>query len=160
LSALLAEAHALLLEIAAADKKGIAVPHWVENVPLVGPWLAARWQSELAHPGALSLWTQRTDPTALLGWMQSVGQFMARHAFIIGFTILILFFLYQEGESLAVEFGRVLRHGIGERADGYIDLATRALGASVVFTIGTRIEFSQADCQREIRNRACSPWTT
>ena len=50
--ALLAEAHALLLEIAAADKKGIAVPHWVENVPLVGPWVAARWQSELAHPGA------------------------------------------------------------------------------------------------------------
>ena len=52
LGALLAEAHALLLEIAAADKKGIPVPHWVENVPLVGPWLATCWQSELAHPGA------------------------------------------------------------------------------------------------------------
>ena len=96
--ALLAEAHALLLEIAAADNKGIAVPHWVENVPLVGAWVAARWQSELAHPGALSVWTQRTDLTALLSWTQSLGQFMARHAFIIGFTILILFFLYQEGE--------------------------------------------------------------
>jgi hypothetical protein len=48
--ALLAEAQALLLEIAAADKKGFAVPHWVENVPLVGAWVAARWQSELAHP--------------------------------------------------------------------------------------------------------------
>ncbi len=129
--ALLAEARALLLEIAAADKKGIAVPHWVENVPLVGPWMAARWQSELAHPGALSVWTQRTDPTALLGWAQSLGQFMARHVFIIGFTILILFFLYQEGESLAEEFRRVLRQSIGERIEGYIDLATRALRASV-----------------------------
>ena len=97
--ALLTEAHALLLEIAAADKKGIAVPHWLENVPLAGPWVRARWQSELAHPGALSVWAQRTDPTALLGWAQSLGQFMARHVFIIGFTILVLFFLYQEGES-------------------------------------------------------------
>jgi len=129
--ALLVEAQALLLEIAAADKKGIAVPQWVENVPLVGPWLAARWQSELAHPGALSLWTQRTDPTALLSWAQSLGQFTARHVFIIGFTILIVFFLYQEGESLAEEFRRVLRHSIGERAEYHIALATRALRASV-----------------------------
>ena len=131
LGALLAEAHALLLEIAAADNKGIAVPHWLENVPLVGAWVAARWQRELAHPGALSVWTQRTDLTALLSWTQSLGQFMARHAFIIGFTILILFFLYQEGESLAEEFRQVLRHGIGERAEDYVDLATRALRASV-----------------------------
>ncbi|MGZ9184533.1 MAG: AI-2E family transporter [Candidatus Binatia bacterium] len=129
--ALLAEAHALLLEIAAADNQGIAVPHWVENVPLVGAWVARRWQSELAHPGALSMWTQRTDPTALLSWTQSMGQFMARHAFIIGFTILILFFLYQEGKSLAEEFRQVLRHGIGERAGDHVDLATRALRASV-----------------------------
>ena len=131
LGALLVEAQALLLEIAAADKKGIAVPQWVENVPLVGPWLAARWQSELAHPGALSLWTQRTDPTALLSWAQPLGQFIVRHVFVIGFTILILFFLYQEGESLAEEFRRVLRHSIGERAEYHIALATRALRASV-----------------------------
>ena len=131
LGALLVEAQALLLEIAAADKKGIAVPYWVENVPLVGPWVAARWQSELAHPGALSVWTQRTDATALLSWAESLGQFMARHVFIIGFTILIVFFLYQEGESLAEEFRRMLRHSIGERVEGYIDLATRALRTSV-----------------------------
>ena len=39
--ALLTEAHALLLEIAVADKEGIAAPHWLENVPLAGPWLTA-----------------------------------------------------------------------------------------------------------------------
>ena len=129
--ALLAEARSLLLEIAAADKTGIAVPHWVANMPLVGPWVAARWQSELAHPGALSVWTQRSGSTALLSWAQSLGQFTARHVFIIAFTILILFFLYQQGESLADEFRRVLRDGIGDRAEGYVDLATRAVRASV-----------------------------
>jgi predicted PurR-regulated permease PerM len=56
---------------------------------------------------------------------------MARHAFIIGFTILLLFFLYQEGESLAARVRKLLRHHIGERADGYLDLATRAVRASV-----------------------------
>jgi predicted PurR-regulated permease PerM len=129
--ALLTEVQALLLEISAADKKGIAAPQWLGNAPLVGPWLAARWQSQLASPGALLTWAQHTDATSLLVWAHSLGQFMARHAFIILFTILLLFFLYQEGESLAEGFRRVLRRRLGERADGYVDLATRAVRASV-----------------------------
>lgn len=129
--ALFTETRVLLLEIAAADKTGIAVPQGLENAPLIGPWAAARWHSELAHPGALLRWTQRADASALLAWAQSLGQFMVRHAFIIGFTILLLFFLYQEGEALAQGFKRVLRYRIGERAERFVDLATRAVRASV-----------------------------
>lgn len=131
LGALLTEAQALLVEIAAADKNGIAIPRALENVPVIGPWVVTRWRSELGHPGALLAWTQRTDAAALLGWAQSLAHFMVRHAFIVGFTILTLFFLYQEGESLAEGFRAMLRHRIGERADGYVDLATRAVRASV-----------------------------
>jgi len=129
--ALATQTHALLVEIAAADKRGIAAPGWLETLPLIGPWAAARWQDQLARPGALLSWTQRTDPSALLGWAHSLGQFMVRHAFIIGFTILLLFFLYQEGDSLARGFKRVLRNSIGDRSEGYVDLATRAVRASV-----------------------------
>ena len=129
--ALLTEAHALILEIAAADKKGIPVPQWLQNLPLIGPWVAARWQHDFAHAGALAVWTERADPAALLATAQSLGHFMARHAFIVVFTILLLFFLYQDGEFLASGFRRLLRHHIGERGDGYLDLATRAVRASV-----------------------------
>jgi predicted PurR-regulated permease PerM len=76
------------------------------------------------------MWTQRTDATALLAWAQSLGQFMGRHALIIGFTVLVLFFLYQEGDALAVEVRRVLRHA--RRACGRLwDLAARAVRGSV-----------------------------
>ena len=129
--ALLSETRTLLLEIASADKNGIATPSWLENAPLIGPWAATRWQSDLSHPGALLQWTQRADATALLAWAQSLGQFMVRHTFIIGFAILLLFFLYQEGETLAQGFKRVLHARIGESAERYIDLATRAVRASV-----------------------------
>ena len=129
--ALLTEANALLGEIAAADKNGLAVPLWLEHAPLVGQWLTDRWRNEFAHAGGISLWAHRTDASALLGWAQSVGQFVGRHVFIILFAILVLFFLYQEGESLARNFRRLLHHHIGERAEGYVDLATRSLRASV-----------------------------
>lgn len=128
--ALLTEAHALLLEIAAAGEKGIPVPPWLHHVPLAGLWVGL-WESKLAHPGALQVWTQQTDPAAILNFGRSTGQFMARHIVIITFTILVSFFLYQEGESLAFDFRRVFRHHVGERGDGYVDVATRALRASV-----------------------------
>jgi predicted PurR-regulated permease PerM len=129
--ALLTEAHALIVELAAADETGMPVPQWLENLPLIGPWVAARWQQELAQPGALVAWTRRADATTLMATAQSLGQFMARHAFIVGFTILLLYFLYREGESLESRLRRLLRHHIGERGDGYLDLATQAVRASV-----------------------------
>jgi len=130
-SALLAKASALLLDIVAADKTGIGVPLWLESVPLAGPWLAEHWRSELAHPGAIWEWVQqRADPAALLGWFESLGQFMGRQLIIIGFAILVLAFLYHEGESLARELKRALRQLVGERAEGYADVAARAVRAS------------------------------
>jgi predicted PurR-regulated permease PerM len=129
--ALLGEAHALLQEIAAADQRGIALPRWLESVPLIGPWVVARWQSELAHPGSLMLWAQRSDPALLLGWAQSLGQFTARHAITVVFTILLLFFLYQHGEALAQGCRRVLRQRLGAGVEHYVGRGTRAVRASV-----------------------------
>jgi predicted PurR-regulated permease PerM len=129
--ALVGEAHTLILVVAAADQRGIVLPRWLESVPLVGPWAMARWQSELAHPGTLLSWAQRTDPTLLLGWAQSLGQFTAHHAIIIGFGILLLFFLYQNGELLAQGCRRVLRQRLGAGVERYIGLGARAVRASV-----------------------------
>ena len=131
LGALLVEAHAVLLTIAAADREGIAVPVWLREVPAAGPWLVANWESHLVRPGALSTWLQHVDPSALLTGANSLGHFLGRHLLIILFTILVLFFLYQEGEALAKAVRLALRERIGERAEGYIDVATRALRASV-----------------------------
>ena len=130
-AAMVAETHALLLDIAAANKTGIVAPHWLEDVPLVGQWLDARWQSELAYPGALSAWMQRTEPAAVLGWARSLGHFMGRQVFIVAFAVLVLFFLYQHGEALAADLGRFLRRRIGEHVERHLELATRSLRASV-----------------------------
>ena len=129
--ALLIEANVLLRDIAVADQNGIPPPHCLANLPLVGHWLAERWQLGLSQPGAFAAWVERVQPAQLLVWAQSFGQFMARHLLIIAFTILVLFFLYQEGESLAGGLRRLLRQRLGERAEAYVQLATDALRASV-----------------------------
>ena len=124
--ALLSESHTLFREIAAADETGIVLPAWLQGLPLLG-----RWQSDLSSPGALLGWTQRTNATAFLGLAQSLGQFAARHLLILVFTILLLFFLYEQGESLSRDFRQWLRQGIGEQAERHVDVVTRAVRASV-----------------------------
>jgi predicted PurR-regulated permease PerM len=130
-AALVTEAHATLLAIAATDQAGIAPPRWLETAPIVGPQLAAHWTSKLAQPGALAQWAEHADPAAFLSWAQSLGQFTLRHLFIVVFTNLVLFYLYQEGESLAQALRRTLRQRIGERTERYLDVARHAVRASV-----------------------------
>ena len=55
----------------------------------------------------------------------------ARHVFIIAFAMLVLFFLYQQGDSIAADFRRLLARRIGEQAEHLLDVALRALRASV-----------------------------
>jgi predicted PurR-regulated permease PerM len=107
------------------------VPEWLASTPVLGSWLAARWQNQLAGPGAVLMLTQHADPAAVLGWAQSLGEFTTRHALIVAFTILLLTFLYQQGASLGRELTRGLREAVGDRAEHYVHDATRAVRASV-----------------------------
>src|SRR6185436_19404031 len=114
-----------------ADGRGLAVNEWLAHAPVLGPWLASRWPGAVAQPGALLLLTRHADPAAVFGWAQWLGQFTARHALILGFSILLLAFLYQEGASLGRELTRGLREAVGDGADRYVQVATRAVRASV-----------------------------
>jgi predicted PurR-regulated permease PerM len=84
-----------------------------------------------ALPAPLQLLRQHADPGALLGWAQSLGQFTFRQLLIVGFTVLLLAWLYDEGDALDAELRNSLRSAIGDRADHYLAVATAALRASV-----------------------------
>ena len=130
-AALATEAHSTLLAIALADRTGMAPPSWLADLPLAGPWFAARWSTNLAQPGALAQWAERAEPAAFISWAQSLGQFTIRHLFIVLFTTLLLSFLYEHGESLSAALGRALDEGIGRGARRYLDVAGHAVRASV-----------------------------
>ena len=121
--ALLREAHTLLQGL-------MVLPGWLVDTPVFGPWLAASWQRQLQDPGALLMLTRHTDPGAVLGWALSLGELTFRHALIVGFTILLLGFLYQDGGTLARELTDTLRQAIGDRAERYVEVGTRAVRAS------------------------------
>ena len=113
------------------DSNEFVTPAWLSTIPVVGPKLVAQIH---AH-GGLSVWLQHADTTALLGWLQSVGEFAGRHLFRIAFTVLLLFFVYRSGEALARDLGRFVEERVGERANHYIELAIRGLRATMSSTL-------------------------
>jgi predicted PurR-regulated permease PerM len=129
--ALIAQAQRWVDQISLADKTGLAVPAWLEALPLVGAMLGERWQVLLGTPGGLSVWLQRADASAVLGWAETLGQFMAHHLFVISFTILVMFFLYRRGDALPRHFNRLVHDRLGARAQPYVELAIVALRATV-----------------------------
>lgn len=119
-------------KLALADKTGLAAPAWLESLPLLGSQLAERWQAHLSTPGGMSVLLQATDSSAVLGWVQMLGQFVAYHLFVVLFTILVLFFIYRGGDEQALRLNRMLRDAIGDGAAPYIELAIQAVRATVV----------------------------
>ena len=114
--ALLTEAHALLLQSrprtrrASQFRSGCSTCRW----PGSGWHL---WENKLAHPGALRCGLSGLEPAAAPRLGAVTRTIHGSAPVIIVFTILVLFFLYQEGESLASDFRRVLRQRIGEPAE-------------------------------------------
>ena len=131
LVALVAEAHATLLALSEADRRGIGAPAWLAHIPLAGPWLQARWLHDLARPGALSVWVEQADPAALLSWAKSLGQFTLRHLFIVAFTVLLLFFHFQNGEALWQALRAGLRERVGAGGDRYLEVARDTVRSAV-----------------------------
>lgn len=126
--ALVGETQALLQALAAGSVDGAAMPSWLPETPVVGPWLSVHWQ-QLAGAGTLP--APQADAGALLDWAQRLGRFTFRHALTVAFTILLLAYFYQEGAALARQIEEALRRAVGEVAGRYVAVATRAVRASV-----------------------------
>lgn len=129
--ALLSETRSLLQGLAAPGRQPVALPGWLAELPLIGPWLGARWPAQLEQLGGLPMRAEHADAGALLGWAHALGQLTFRHALIVAFTVLLMGFLYRHGAVLARDLTAVLRQAIGERVDRFVAVGTRAVRAAV-----------------------------
>jgi predicted PurR-regulated permease PerM len=137
LGAVAMQAQSLLDQLALADKVGLAAPAWLESLPWAGARLAERWAVLLGTPGGLSSWVR--DSAAFLGWVRTLGQFVAHHLFIIAFSIVFLHFAFRDGGELVTRLDRLLRGTIGDSVAPYLDLVVRAVRAMVVSMVAVAL---------------------
>ena len=125
------QSQAWVTEVTIMDKDGILAPAWMTATPLVGTRLADSWNDALGTPGALSVFLRRLEDGTPLHSLQSIGHLIAYHAFVVTITIVILVFLFRQGQGLAESLARRIEGQFGQPGRTLLDVAAAALRATV-----------------------------
>ena len=130
-----------------ARRTGVAPPDGLERLPYVGASAAAWWRQNLADPESASSLIRDFDKKPLIAMSEHIGVVAGRRLVVFLFTILALFFMFRDGDSLAASLGRLSERAFGPRGreiggrivnsvHGTVDgLVLVGLGEGLVLTI-------------------------
>ena len=107
------EAPALLRLWASSQQAGLPAPDWVGTLPGVGGWATRQWNDTLGQPGALG-----STVHSLLGRLnvaagRTLFAYLGHHAMALFFCVAVLFFIYLDGDALALQINTVLIRLLG-----------------------------------------------
>jgi len=105
------------------------LPQWLVQLPLIGDWVNGQWMEKFHHTGAAAA-TVQTKP-AVYEWTRLVGVQLLRRLSTLVFTLLTLYFVYLNRDSLRTDVRRVARSLFGPTVEGLMNRAAAAVRATV-----------------------------
>ena len=127
----LREAPVLLHLWATSRETGLVAPSWLERLPFIGAWAVHTWNDEFAQPGALREFVQDFARRIDLRAGRSLALAFGHRAMALFFCILLLYFLYRDGDRLAAQSRAIVWHWFGAPGLRTLALAVRAVRATV-----------------------------
>jgi len=121
--ALARESHFVVEFIANAKHHGIPTPGWIDQLPLVGPTIAEWWRGNLGDPAAAEELIGRVNLRTLAESVREYGAEVVHRLALLLFTLLTLFFLFRDGDTLVEQLrslGDRLLGLRGERIAGHM----------------------------------------
>ena len=120
------------------NQYGSEVPYFLEKIPGFGKEATIYWNNYLGHPGGIKTALSNLH-VSLAPWSQlirQVGISVVHRSVQMGFTLLILFFFYRDGEKLVQSIHRIGVNCLGEdRWYRYAERLPLALRGTVNGTI-------------------------
>ena len=107
------EAHNATDWLRDAQKNGVPMPEALHHLPLLQSELDGWWQQNLADPAGMQELVQRLTKGHAINLSREIGTQVARRVTLFVFTLLILFFMFREGEALSRQV-----HSAANRAFG------------------------------------------
>jgi predicted PurR-regulated permease PerM len=115
--ALARESHFVIEFVADARHHGIAVPEWIGQIPVAGPTIAEWWQGNLSDPAMAEEMIGRVTLHTLADSAREYGGEVLHRLAIFLFTLLTLFFLFRDGNTLAERLRQLSDRLIGLRGE-------------------------------------------
>ncbi len=110
-----------------ARHHGVPLPDGLDHLPYLGASIANWWQQNLADPQTASELVKGIDKAPLIAMSEHIGALAGRRLIVFLFTILALFFLFRDGDSLADKLGHLSERAFGPRG--------RAIGERIVNSV-------------------------
>jgi predicted PurR-regulated permease PerM len=133
------EAETVIRWVAELRETGIAVPHWVAELPIAGGQIAAWWKANLADPQAARLWFQGFNPESFAQLTTGYGGQLLHRMFMFFVALIALFALLRHGQWLSrhtLESADRVLGDPGERlASKMVDAARGTVNGTVVVAI-------------------------
>ncbi|MBZ4690653.1 AI-2E family transporter [Cereibacter changlensis] len=102
------------------NSTGAPPPHWLEELPQAGNWLALQWREYIGRPGAISELVQVVSGANIGSIYRGIltASTLAFHlALTLLFMLIALFIFYRDGERIAAQIDRVGARILPERWD-------------------------------------------
>lgn len=113
-------------------QNGLPVPNWVTESPLVGASIANWWHQNLERPEDAAALVKGLDHRDLVAFSKSFGGHVGGGALTFIVTLLTLFFLFKDGESLSKSLDFLSERLFGPRG--------KSLGLQIVASIHATVD--------------------
>ena len=111
------EAQGVLVWMAHARHTGVPVPAWVHRLPIGSDAATSWWQQHLATPDDASELFATVRSGNSLRMTRQLGSQVAHRSTLFAFSIVTLFFLFREGETVTTQMLTASRRAFGTRGE-------------------------------------------
>jgi predicted PurR-regulated permease PerM len=111
------ESHFVIKFVGDLRANGIAVPEWIEQLPVVGATIAEWWRANLSDPVQAEELIGRVNLRTLTISAREYGGEIVHRLAILLFTLLTLFFFFRDGSALTEQLRRLSDRVIGVRGE-------------------------------------------
>jgi predicted PurR-regulated permease PerM len=108
------EAHAGADWLRDAQAHGIPEPDALRGLPMQHGMVDSWWQQNLADPGSARALLDRATHGHAGNYGRTIGEQVLHRLTLFSFTLLILFFLFKDGETVGAQMRRAARRTFGE----------------------------------------------
>lgn len=118
-----------------AGESGIEVPEWIARLPIAAEGIQQWWQANLSDPKAATAWLKSVNADNASDLVRTLGGQLLHRLFLIFFALLTLFFMLQNGRSVANRFLETCDRLFGEAGEGLFEKMVDATRGTVNGTV-------------------------
>lgn len=114
-----------------AEQNGIPVPVWAHQLPIGGQALVSWWQANLATPEGAQFRLHQFDAAYWLEHTKVIGTGVLNRAIIFAFTLIALFFLLRDRDSVVEQFSTAGERLLGATSERILQQTVRSVRGTI-----------------------------